>query len=228
MKLIRLIIILLLFLHVSMNAFSQSTLKRSSIDILFGGGPTTYYFDNGLNNSNKAANVFVLGLYSLSPSTVVSPIIGFGLNTTINFGSFDVPPSDSQLQIRNFIFLSSYFFGSLGLKFNPSPKISFYTLGNVGAAYQNNVSGKLYDGNNNYLGDFSYNINKHYYFGASLIAMFRISNNFSIGTDFIYNRHIINNSDLTYQNSSNSSTKVDQSGNNFHELSGDIVIRFNF
>jgi len=186
--------------------FSNSAqAEENNLDIYGGIGYTNlsgFSFDTAKNVFNKfnGFNLGLFGLYTFENNTNLKFSIGSGLQTTRTKNqdtSTNIPNVDSLKASFDY---TSLIFNS-GINYKLTNSISMYLLGNFGYTLKNTFNVDI-DTNDNYASaansSTSYTINNHFFYGATLMGSYKISEIFSLGTNFIYNRHTMTLDYKTY------------------------------
>ncbi len=186
--------------------FSNSAqAEEKNIDIYGGIGYTNlsgFSFDTSKNVFNKfnGYQLGLFGLYTFENDSNLKFSIGSGLQITKTKNqdtSTDIQNVDSLK--ANFDYTSFIFHSGINYKLTNS--ISMYFLGNFGYTLKNTFNVDL-DTNDNYAraanNSTSYTINNHFFYGATLMGAYKISEIFSLGSSFIYNRHTMTLNYKTY------------------------------
>ena len=86
-----------------------------------------------------------------------------------------------------------------GIKYTPTNSFLFYLLGNLGYSFVNTFNVD-YNSSDYYVNSLnnktSYTIDRHSYFGATLMGVYKITDSFRLGGNLIYNIHSM---DLEYK-----------------------------
>ena len=182
------------------NLFAQEEKNKNlGIDLISQAGFTSYSYIFSGNKSYSfdshliGYNIGVMALYSVIKTPIGSPVFGLGVNhvQASNTENAQIDSINSSLKLT---LISTSYLAYAGFKFLPINNFTLSVLGNFGFLNSDEMKleGKyILNGMSSKISS-DFNIRNHNFYGVNLVASYEFIKNFSVGTSFVYNRHLLN------------------------------------
>ena len=212
---------------------TETQSSKINLDVLGGVG---YTYNSGIkfddsksstdSKSMNGFNVNASALYSIMQTKIGAPVVGLGINYSRVTNVEDLDNIGSTSFSSKNTFSTVALVANGGFKFTPAPKLAIFTLANLGYGLYDNVN------TNNTISEPGVSISQsvdflfknHFIYGASVVGMYEVVQNFSVGAGVTYNRHSLTIDKATI--GSNSKT-INQDAS-FNEVSANLMAAYSF